>query len=109
MTPFPAYPGMAGLVCRNRSSARTWFGAPVSRSVISQDSAAARIAAELVGNLVANVAIRCRAEPGDLYAATCTVRRSAKPGSADVRVFKRGVGQELIQFVTKPGISHPSS
>src|SRR5438105_13562407 len=33
--------------------------------------------ADMVGNLVVKVAIRCRAEPGDLYTATYIARRSA--------------------------------
>jgi hypothetical protein len=40
----------------------------------------------MVGNPVAKATAWCRAEPGDLYAATCIARRLATPESADVSV-----------------------
>jgi hypothetical protein len=36
----------------------------------------------MIGNPVAKAAAWCRAEPGDLYAATCIARRLARPESA---------------------------
>ena len=46
------------------------FPLPTSHSVTDRVRENARRAADMVGNMVAKVATRCRAEPGDLYAAT---------------------------------------
>jgi len=50
-----------------------------SRSAIGARLIKARTAFDMVGNLVAKVATRCRAEPGDLYAATLVAGSDGRP------------------------------
>src|SRR5215510_8855578 len=55
-----------------------------ARTVSADEAADARVPADMVGNLVAKVATGCRAEPGDLYAATRMAWSDGRlaPGSA---------------------------
>ena len=72
---------MHGLVRPDRQASGSAVNSTLSDHEATEN---AQTAADMVGNLVAKVATRCRAEPGDLYAAKRMERSDGRPtpGSA---------------------------